>query len=313
MKVSGNRLRLGLVVVLAIAGLILLPLQGIHAQSIVTTITVGAQPRGVAVNTALNRAYVANNQANTLSIIDGLTNAVLLSPAVGTGPRGVAVLPGLNRVYVANQSAGTVSVLDSTTGGLVTTITVGDQPVGVAANPITNFVYVTNSGPAANGNSVSAIDGSTNTVVATVDTRRFPTGPCRTVLRDRESTLNLVYVANFSENTVAVIDGATNTRRGTPQTVLNGPIGISANPNTGLVYTANVGSSDLAIVSPNGDKIGTIPLGFIPNDVAINVTTNRLFVAGGASPNGITFVNPNTNTVEGASPCRRARARPRSA
>ena len=86
------------------------------------------QPRGVAVNTTLNRAYVANNGANTLSIIDGLTNAVLLSPAVGTSPRGVAVLPGLNRVYVANQSAGTVSVLDSTTGGLVTTITVGDQP-----------------------------------------------------------------------------------------------------------------------------------------------------------------------------------------
>src|SRR5438477_8508403 len=65
MKVSGNRLRLGLVVGLAITGLILLlPLQGIHAQSIVTTITVGAGPRGVAVNTALNRAYVANNGAN---------------------------------------------------------------------------------------------------------------------------------------------------------------------------------------------------------------------------------------------------------
>ena len=127
-----------------------------------------------------------------------------------------------------------------------------------------------------------AINGNTNSVVATVDTRRFPTGPAAPFSVAVNTVLNLVYVANFSENTVAVIDGATNTRRGTPQTVLNGPIGITANPNTGLVYTANVGSSDLAIVSPNGDQIGTIPLGFIPNDVAINVTTNRLFVAGGA-------------------------------
>jgi YVTN family beta-propeller protein len=297
--IRSNRLRLSLILGFAIGGLLLVPLQGTYAQSIVTNITVGAAPRGVATNPTTNRVFVANNGPDTVSIIDGVTNTVLNTVPGGTDPRGVAVLPALNRVYVANQAADTVSVLDGTTGALVTTIAVGDEPVGVAANPNTNFVYVTNAGPAGNGNSVSAINGQTNTVVATIDTRRFPTGPAAPFSVAVNPTLNLIYVANFSENTVAVIDGATNSRRGTPQTVLNGPIGITANPSTGLVYTANVGSNDLAIVSPNGDQIGNIPLGFIPNDVAINPTTQRLFVAGGTGGNGITFVNPNTRTVEG--------------
>ncbi len=67
--------------------------------------------------------------------------------------------------------------LPSATGSLLTTIGVGDQPAGIATNPTTNMVCVTNSGPGTTGNSLMAIDASTNTVLATVDTRRFPTGP----------------------------------------------------------------------------------------------------------------------------------------
>src|SRR4051812_39431964 len=132
--------------VIAVCSLVLASFDTSLAQTTVTTITVGAGPRGVAVNPTTNRVYVANNGANTVSIIDGTNNTVLSTVPVGTQPRGVAVLPTLNRVFVANQGANSVSVLDGTTGALITTIAVGDQPVGVAANPNTNFVYVTNSG-----------------------------------------------------------------------------------------------------------------------------------------------------------------------
>ena len=85
----------------------------------------------------------------------------------------------------------------------------------MAANPNTNFVYVTNSGPGATGNSLSIINGASNTVVNTIDVRRFPTGPTAPFSVAVDPVLNRIYVANFSESTIAVVDGATNTLIGT--------------------------------------------------------------------------------------------------
>jgi YVTN family beta-propeller protein len=45
------------------------------------------------------------------------------------------------------------------------TLGVGARPLGVAVNPETNRIYVANSGD----DTVSVIDGATDTVIATVD------------------------------------------------------------------------------------------------------------------------------------------------
>jgi YVTN family beta-propeller protein len=46
---------------------------------------------------------------------------------------------------------------------VVATPGVGASPIAIAVNPVTNMVYVANF----DGNTVSVIDGTTNTVVAT--------------------------------------------------------------------------------------------------------------------------------------------------
>ena len=51
------------------------------------------------------------------------------------------------------------------------TVPLSSEPAGIAANPATNTVYVTNE---FFGNSVSVINGQTNTVVATVPRRGPP-------------------------------------------------------------------------------------------------------------------------------------------
>lgn len=48
---------------------------------------------------------------NTMSVIDGATNAVVATIAVGALPSDVAVSPDSSRVYVTNSGDHTVSVI----------------------------------------------------------------------------------------------------------------------------------------------------------------------------------------------------------
>src|SRR5205807_588725 len=83
---------------------------------------------------------------------------------------------------------------------VVTTIPVQSNPFGVGVNASTNRVYVANL----SSNSVSVIDGATNTALNYVPVGRGPFGLAV------NSTTNRIYVANDESRTVSVIDGATN-------------------------------------------------------------------------------------------------------
>jgi len=53
---------------------------------VVTTVTVGSAPYGVAVNPAGTRVYVTNNNSDNVSVIDTATNTVAATVAVGFSP-----------------------------------------------------------------------------------------------------------------------------------------------------------------------------------------------------------------------------------
>src|SRR5260370_23935797 len=79
-----------------------------------TTVAVGQQPVAIAVNAATNKIYVANNRDNTVTVINGATNATA-TVAVGQQPDAIAVNAATNLVYVANSSANTDTVLSPST------------------------------------------------------------------------------------------------------------------------------------------------------------------------------------------------------
>src|SRR2546427_4525399 len=86
------------------------------------------------------------------------------------------------------------------------TATTAGSPYDIAVNLKTNMVYVTNGGSAIGkipANTVSVINGATNTVTATIAVGILPKGI------DVNSKTNTIYVANNGPNTVSVIDGAT--------------------------------------------------------------------------------------------------------
>jgi len=87
------------------------------------------------------------------------------------------------------------------TGLTPASVPVGSSPLGVAVNPVTNMVYVTNW----DDNTVSVIDGKTNSIVRDIQVGVSPTHV--TI----NPVTNMVYVTNRDDNTVSVIDGKINT------------------------------------------------------------------------------------------------------
>jgi YVTN family beta-propeller protein len=122
-------------------------------------------------------AYVANYNANTVSVIDTASNTVVGTIPVGNSPSGVAVAPDGKHAYVANYFGNSVSVIDTVANAVVATVVglaaVGYGAAGVAVTPDGKHAYVTNAA----ANTVSVIDTATNTVVGTaIPVGTFPEG-----------------------------------------------------------------------------------------------------------------------------------------
>ena len=81
----------------------------LSTNTVVATITVGAVPDAVALDSAY--AYVSNDGTTTVSVIQLSTNTVVATITVGTSPEGIAVNPADTYAYVANIGSNNVSVI----------------------------------------------------------------------------------------------------------------------------------------------------------------------------------------------------------
>jgi YVTN family beta-propeller protein len=167
------------------------------------------------------------------------------------------------------------------------TIGVGNSPAAIAVNPVTSTIYVVNSA----GNSVSVINGATNTLTTTVTTGTTPVALAVNPLT------NMVYVANNGSNNITVIDGTNNTA----STITNpngiAPVAVALNPVTNIVYVANGGSNNLTVINgANNTVVATVGGGSNPTAVVVNPATDMVYVANRSS-NNVTVVNGSNNTV----------------
>jgi YVTN family beta-propeller protein len=98
---------------------------------VTATVPAGNGPKGVAVDTGSRTVYVANNDDNTVSVIDASTRTVTATVPAGKDPYAVAVDPGTHTVYVINDGVhdeNTVSVIDGSTRTVTATVPAGKYP-----------------------------------------------------------------------------------------------------------------------------------------------------------------------------------------
>lgn len=170
---------------------------------------------------------------------------------------------------------------------VVTTVTVGTHPTAVGVNVRTDQVYVANSG----GNSVSVIDGASNTVTATIPGITF--GESVAV----NPSQNRIYVDEFETANIAVISGGTQAVHQVPITTEPDPTSsqtIAVNSKTNQAYVC---SNDQIIVLDGNTNMIVAAISVPFCDFALAVDETRNLVYAGTIDRKLYTVDGATNTV----------------
>src|SRR4029077_3429882 len=101
---------------------------------------------------------------------------------------------------------------------------------------------------------------------------------------------NKIYVANFNNGTVTVIDGTTNLSSTVP--VGANPYSLAINPVTNKIYVTNSGGITIMDGATNSTTL--VSAGSGPRAVAVNSVTNKIYAANFSS-NDVTVIDGATN------------------
>jgi len=257
---------------------------------VVRTVSVGHQPKGIAVMPELNRFLVANSGDNSVSRLEGFLDWRQSSfSSNGERPSGVATDPDRCLLYVSNTGSNSVSVFNvcGSANQPAGTIALGEgrRPDGIAVLTTTNTIYVANAG----ANSVSVINGATLAV-----SKEIQVGPLPGQIAVNPKT-NKVYVTSRgypaeNDGSVAVIDGNTQNVLKTIGLSYSDPVpapeayGVAVNPATNRVYVATA-SGKLVIIDGASDNVLraiTPPNAVGLSSVAVNPRSNNVYVASAA-------------------------------
>lgn len=240
-------------------------------NQVIATISTGSLPADFAINRNTNKIYVSNLIGNNVTVIDGNTDTASAAIATGSLPMNVELNQNTNKIYVANNGGHSVSVIDGSSDTVAATVdTVDKGTYAVAVNPVADKVYVTNQKNMTDPGSVTVISGSANTTTITVgkNPRAVAVNP----------NTNKIYVANLNDDTVTVIDGATDTVTDTINTG-DGPLALGINKVTNIIYVANCGDNTVTIIDGATNATSSVAAGDYPCAVAVNEATNKAYIA----------------------------------
>jgi len=172
---GGSGRLLGVLVVLAIGGTVVILLSAPTQSPSTILIEVAANPIALAVDGQRGRAIIVSNPnvvgaAGTASVIDMRRKALVRVTPVGVDPRGVVVDPRSGHTLIVNGGDGTrvtrgsVSGLDTDSGALLWTTSVGVWPAMIAVDAGLARAFVGNSG----SGTVSVLDTRTGRVLRTI-------------------------------------------------------------------------------------------------------------------------------------------------
>ncbi|HOP46104.1 MAG TPA: YncE family protein [Desulfobacteraceae bacterium] len=112
---------------------------------------------------------------------------------------------------------------------------------------------------------------------------------------------NRIYVAKTIQDSVAVINGSTNT---VTETVPAGdaPYGVDVNPDTNTIYVANRDDNTVSVIDGSTNTVtATVAVGNYPVAIDVNPVTNRIYVVN-EDANSVSVINGANNTVTATVP-----------
>ncbi len=281
-----------------------------HASKIVT---VGADPVAIAFNPANDRVYVANNRGGTVTVLDGKTDAVVATLNVGKLPYAIAANPGENKIYVSNTFSDLLTIIDGATNksktvqagsadvivvdsrrdkayllhyedSSLTVVNGADDSIirmpagalhlwGMDLDEQAGRLYVNRIG----SGDVVAIDENSHMLTPIV-TGKFP---CAVAVNAKTNT---VYVVNYGDDSVTVIDGAKHVAIKTVH-VGSHPQAIAVDPQNNRIYVANTHADSVTVIDGlQNEVVATLPAGVNPYAIALDAANATVVVANMGEP-----------------------------
>jgi YVTN family beta-propeller protein len=229
----------------------------------------------------------------TISLLDTTTHQFKGSIGGINGPDAMVILPDGKTAYVANYGFydyktvnvskvdSRLSVVDLESGKVRSHIAVQRGPDSLILSADARTLYCAN----VYDNSVSVIDTTTNTVTATLtDTSLL--GPFTMALTPDGKFLHIanygnpLFPARTDNNTVTVIDTATNAVAKVIPGVGSSPSGIAITPNGKFAFVTSYASQGTVAVIDiaAGAVIQTLSVGTLPSEVAIDPAGTYAYV-----------------------------------
>jgi YVTN family beta-propeller protein len=307
----------------------------VEAETVAPAVNVGGFPTGLGVDVATGTVYVADGEANALSMINGNTcNASTMTgcssstasvSTLGQDPIGVVVDEQTRTVYAVNAGSDTVAVINARTcnaldrrgcGAKPALVNVPGGPEFLALDSATNTIYVADS----NSGMVSVINGNTCSAQTPNGCQKAPAsvnaGPGAFPIAVDQLT-NTVYVGTNSG--VAVINGRTcdsaDTRGCSAQPATlplgNEPAGVAVDDadhtvyvsgedgTVGVINAATCNGTDTAGCS---DSPRTVSVGSDPRGDAYDPSTGTIYVTNSGS-NTVSLLNASSCGASVAAGC----------
>lgn len=246
------------------------------AQYVETTLGVGRGPVALAFDSIQARLYVANQNSNSVSVVDAARNQVIATIPVGEHPNDIVVNPLVQKAYVCcspvSGGNGSVYIINTANNTVIDSPPVGQSPVRMVWDRTDNLIFVLNRLDP----SLSVIDCNSNQVI---DQRRLIQVP-EDILWNPVS--NKIYVTSgyyMQPGRVFIINAAT---RESLAVVASGQDGyrLAFNPVQNRVYSGNRGNRSVTII--DGQTNSAIRTTFAPSEpwamAWVPEPFNKLFV-----------------------------------
>lgn len=138
----------------------------------VKRIYLGRYPRGIAIDSASEKAYIAIMGSTEIAIVNLNNFSVDRLKNVGRSPRHLNLDPAGDYLYATLNSEGRIAKIDLSTGRVISKITTGNAPRSMAISDDGQFLYVVNY----HSNSMSKVKTDEFKVVQTVKVNHHPIG-----------------------------------------------------------------------------------------------------------------------------------------
>lgn len=263
-------------------------------------------------------AYVVNNGAQVLTIVDMGTRQVIGQINVGNQPAELLILPDNRFALLTEFADNTLRKIDlrptgrPESGASVATMQVGSGPASLTASPDGRLAYVANEG----SNDVIVLEVATMAVLATIpvgttpiQVNQRPDGRFLYTVNQDDNSISVIdtmtravvsqvavgtrpnqfaihpagqraFIPNRGSNTVSVFDLATNSVSRTINVPGREPGIIQFSPDGSRIFVLNRTSNTVDIID-NGSLgiIASFPVGAQPTDIAVTFDGSFAYVA----------------------------------